>query len=60
VEENNSALFLRCPLCGGVTNIKVYPETVLLNFSLYCPECKRETNVNVAQQKMAVCGQSNA
>lgn len=60
MEENNSALWVRCPLCGGVTNIKVYPDTVLLHFPLYCPECKRETSVNVAQQKMTVCGQSDA
>jgi len=55
VEENHSALWLRCPLCNCITETKVYPETVLLSFPLYCPECEREIRVNVASQKITVC-----
>lgn len=54
MEERCSALWLSCPLCGGKTNVKAYPETVLLNFPLYCPECMRETKVNFVQMKMVV------
>lgn len=47
-------LWIRCPLCNQKTRIKVYPDTVLLNFPLYCPKCKRETIINVVQLKMVI------
>lgn len=43
--ETTERGFLLCPKCGGKTKTKVLPETVLLEFPLYCPKCKRETVV---------------
>ena len=54
MEETSSALWVRCPFCGSKTETKVYPETVLLNFPLFCPKCKRETKVNVVNLKMVI------
>ncbi len=53
-------LWVRCPRCNQKTRIKVYPDTVLLNFPLYCPKCKRETIINVVQLKMVISKEPDA
>lgn len=50
----NSSLWIRCPICDGKTRTKVYSDTVLLNFPLYCPKCKKEIQINVVQLKMTL------
>lgn len=47
VHTPNNSLWVRCPICGGKTRIKVYKETVLVRFPLYCPKCKKETCTDV-------------
>ena len=53
-------LWVRCPSCGNKTRIKVYEDTVLLNFPLYCPKCKVETKVNIVKLKMVLCKEPDA
>lgn len=53
--QYNESIWLHCPICNGKTRAKVCEETILLNFPLYCPKCKRETMVNVVQLKMTTC-----
>lgn len=36
------AEWVLCPLCGGKTRDKIREDTVLINYSLYCPKCKHE------------------
>lgn len=38
--------WVRCPVCGGKTRVKVLAGTELVNFPLYCPKCHRETVVD--------------
>ena len=45
-----------CPICNNKTRIKVRPDTVLENFPLFCPKCKRETVISLKGQNMAVVG----
>ncbi len=45
--------WIRCPVCNSKTRTKVYADTVMFNFPLYCPKCKRETKIDVLQLKMA-------
>ena len=52
--STSGQLWVRCPNCNNKTRIKVYSDTVLLNFPLYCPKCKRETKVDIAKLKMVV------
>ena len=52
--ENNS-LWVRCPDCGGKTRIKVYGDTVLINFPLYCPKCRKENRIDVVNLRMVLC-----
>lgn len=51
--ERNS-LWVRCPVCGGKTRTKVYEDTVLVKFPLYCPKCKKEIRIDVVQLKMVL------
>lgn len=43
--DNNE--WLLCPICGNKTRIKIRQDTVLINFPLYCPKCKKENLINV-------------
>ena len=45
-------LVVRCPACNGETGVKVFEETVLLNFPLSCPHCKQKTIINVVKLKL--------
>ena len=46
------SLWICCPVCDGKTQVKVFEDTVLLNFPLYCPGCQKETIINVVKLKM--------
>lgn len=52
--HNQDTLWIRCPICAAKTRTKVYPHTVLVNFPLYCPKCKKEIMINVVQLRMTV------
>ena len=41
------SLWVHCPICNGKTRTRVYENTVLLNFPLYSPKCKKEIRINV-------------
>lgn len=41
--------WLLYPLCESKTRVQIRSDTILENFSLYCPKCKRETVINVKQ-----------
>ena len=32
-----------CPVCGNKTRDRIREDTVLINYPLYCPKCKRES-----------------
>lgn len=51
VREKNH-LWLPCPKCGARTRIKIYEDTVLLNFPLYCTKCKEEFIVGVLKETL--------
>ena len=46
-EQQKTALWLPCPKCGARTKTKIYEDTVLLKFPLYCTKCKQETKLGV-------------
>ena len=39
--------FIRCPICGNKTRDKVREDTILKNFPLFCPKCKKENLVTI-------------
>jgi len=59
-DEKRELFWVHCPKCGGKTRLKIYENTVLLNFPLYCPSCKRELEVSVIQLKMVILNEPDA
>lgn len=39
--------WIKCPVCGNKTRLKVRNDTIMKNFPLYCPKCKNERLINV-------------
>lgn len=50
----SETVWLRCPVCGNKTRLKVRYDTELINFPLYCPKCKQETLINVKKTNLSV------
>lgn len=48
--SKKEALWIRCPECHCKTRVKIYPDSVLLNFPLYCPKCKKEFSISVVNK----------
>ena len=58
--KEKKSLWIHCPICGGKTRTKVYEDTVLVKFPLYCPKCKREILFYVVKLKMVPCKEPDA
>lgn len=39
--------WLLCPYCHGKTRVWIREDTVLHNFLLFCPKCKREELIDL-------------
>ena len=52
--------WIHCPICGRKTRTRVYQDTVLVKFPLFCATCKKETRINVVQMKMVVSDEPDA
>lgn len=44
--------WLICPCCKGKTKTKVYEDTVLIKYPLFCQKCKAEYRITVVKFKM--------
>lgn len=56
----NEIRWIYCPICGRKTRTRVYQNTVLVKFPLFCATCKKETRINVVQMKMVVSDEPDA
>ncbi len=52
--------WILCPICNSKTRIKVRPDTVLENFPLFCPKCRRETLIDVKELHITVIKEPDA
>jgi len=52
--------WIYCPICHGKTRTKIYKDTVILNFPLFCPKCKKETRIHVKNLKIAITTEPDA
>lgn len=48
------ATFVLCPFCGGKTRLKLLPETVLQNYPLFCPKCRKEIVISAEHLKIKI------
>lgn len=55
-----STEWLLCPVCGNKTRNKIREDTVLINYPLYCPECKQETLINAKDLQITVIKEPDA
>ncbi len=44
--------WLHCPICKAKTRNKIYRNTVVKNFPLFCPRCKNESIVDVLNNQV--------
>ena len=49
-----------CPVCGSKTRDRLRQDTVLKNYPLYCPKCKRETLINAKEFQITVIKEPDA
>ncbi len=52
--------WLLCPVCKSKTRIKLQENTVLENFPLFCPKCKKEFVVTVKELNITVIKEPDA
>lgn len=38
-----------CPVCGNKIRLRLRKDTVLINFPLFCPKCKKESLINAKE-----------
>ena len=60
MKTNINSRWLSCPSCDVKTRVKVFEDTVLINFPLYCTRCKREFIVGVIKFKMVISDEPDA
>lgn len=53
-EHSRETVWILCPKCGNKSRTKVYPDTVLVRFPLYCPKCKRQYCISLIGMKMQI------
>ena len=46
--------WILCPICKNKTRLKIREDTVLKNFPLFCPTCKKETLIDVERLNMVI------
>jgi len=59
-ESQAKSSWIKCPICGSKTRTKIYRDTVLIHFPLYCPQCKKEILIDVVQYKMVLSKEPDA
>ncbi|RJW28174.1 cysteine-rich KTR domain-containing protein [Ruthenibacterium lactatiformans] len=52
--QGEKSEWILCPVCHSRTRIKVRKNTILLNFPLFCPKCKREILIDIVNSKICV------
>ena len=58
--ENVISEWLRCPVCGNKTRLKIRGDTKLKYFPLFCPKCRQETLINVKHLNTTVIKEPDA
>lgn len=48
-----------CPVCGNKTRLKMRNDTIMKNFPLYCPKCKRGSLIEVKNMQVKVIKKLN-
>ncbi|MEE1250932.1 MAG: cysteine-rich KTR domain-containing protein [Lachnospiraceae bacterium] len=49
-----------CPICNSKTRDRIREDTVLKNYPLYCPKCKKETLIEVKNFQITIIKEPDA
>ena len=49
-----------CPVCGRKTRTKIHEDTILINFPLFCPKCRKETLIDLKQENITIIKEPDA
>lgn len=52
--------WILCPVCNNKTRTKIFQNTELIQFPLFCPKCKHETIINAKQLNITVIKEPDA
>ena len=52
--------WLRCPVCGAKTRLRLLKRTVLRVFPLFCPKCRCERIINAQNFRIEIINQPDA
>ena len=52
--------WLLCPMCGAKTRLRLLKRTILRDFPLFCPKCKRESIINASNFQIENADQPDA
>lgn len=52
--------WIKCPICENKTRLKMRNDTVLKNFPLYCPKCKKESLIEVKNMEIKIIKEPDA
>lgn len=55
-----NTVWVKCPICGNKTRNKIRKDTVLKNYPLFCPKCKKETLIDIQDMKVHVIEKPDA
>ena len=56
----NEEKWLQCPVCGGKNRLKIREDTVLENFPLFCPKCRKQTLISVRKMNISAENEPDA
>ncbi|MFR3238589.1 MAG: cysteine-rich KTR domain-containing protein [Acutalibacter sp.] len=52
--------WILCPICGSKTRDRIRVDTILINYPLYCPKCKRNSLITAKDMKITVIKEPDA
>ena len=52
--------WILCPIYGNKTRDRIREDTVLRNYPLFCPKCKKETIIDAKNLKITVIKEPDA
>lgn len=54
-KQLDDAKWILCPVCNGKTRTKIFEDTKIYFFPLFCPKCKHEVIINVKNGNVEMC-----
>ena len=52
--------WILCPVCGAKTRLRLLRRTVLRDFPLFCPKCKRESIISAQNFQIEIINRPDA